>query len=76
MGEADDRVSRNGSGLIAGDVVFDGVGVLQAGEFDGKAIFNMTDHPAHGLADGDGGADYPAAVRERSPPRRPRRKDR
>lgn len=37
--------------LFPGDVVFDGIGVLQAGEFDGEAVFDMTDHPAHGLAD-------------------------
>ena len=40
--------------LFTGDVVFDGIGMLQAGEFDGEAVFDVTDHPARGLADGDG----------------------
>src|SRR5476651_500182 len=43
--------------LFAGDVVFDGVGMLQAGEFDGEAILDMTDYPAHNFANGDRGAN-------------------
>jgi hypothetical protein len=43
--------------LIAGDVFFDEVGVLQAGEFDSEAVFDMTDNAARGLADSDRGAD-------------------
>ena len=43
--------------LFAGDVGFDGIGMLQAGEFDCKAILDMTDHPARGLADRDRGTD-------------------
>ena len=43
--------------LFAGDVGFDGVGMLQAGEFDGKAILDMANHPARRLADGNRRAD-------------------
>jgi hypothetical protein len=57
-------VTRNFSGgvyravrLFTGDVVFDGVGMLQAGELDGKTVLDMTDHPARSLADGQGGTD-------------------
>jgi hypothetical protein len=32
--------------LFAGDVVFDGIGMLQAGEFDGETVLDVTDHPA------------------------------
>jgi hypothetical protein len=42
--------------LFAGDVVFDGVGMLQAGELDGEAVVDMTDHVAWSFADGDRGA--------------------
>src|ERR1035441_7148477 len=38
--------------LFAGDVFFDEVGMLQAGEFDGETVLDMADHPAPGLADG------------------------
>src|ERR1019366_464316 len=39
--------------LSAGDVFFDEIGVLQAGEFDGEAVLDMTDHPAPGLPGGN-----------------------
>ncbi len=39
--------------LFAGDVVFDGIGMLQAGEFDGEAILDMTHYTPRRLADGD-----------------------
>jgi hypothetical protein len=45
-------------GLSAGDVVFDEVRMLQAGKFDRKAAFDMTDNPARRLADGDRRADW------------------
>ena len=31
--------------------------MLQAGEFDRKTFLDMTDHPAHGLSEGNHGAD-------------------
>src|ERR1039458_9067905 len=43
--------------LSAGDVFFDEIGVLQAGEFNGETVLDMTDHPALGLADGNHAAD-------------------
>ena len=43
--------------LFAGDVIFDEIGMLQAHEFDGEAIFDMTDHTALRFADSDHDAD-------------------
>jgi hypothetical protein len=43
--------------LSAGDVLFDEVVVLQAGEFHGEAVLDMTDHAALGLSDGNYAAD-------------------
>ena len=43
--------------LIAGDVFFDEVGMLQAGEFDSEAVFDMTDNAACSFADGDRSAN-------------------
>ena len=37
--------------LFAGDVVFDEVGMLQAGEFDREAVVDMAHHAALRLAD-------------------------
>ena len=39
--------------LVAGDVVFDEVAVLQSGEFDREAVVDMADYPPLRLADRD-----------------------
>src|SRR5581483_1925843 len=49
--------------LLAGHVVFDEVRVLQPGELDGKAVFDMADYPAGGLADGNHRADRGSQIR-------------
>ena len=49
--------------LFAGDVVFNEIGVLQAHEFDGEAVFDMADDAALRLADGDDGADRRPQIR-------------
>src|SRR5438874_43244 len=43
--------------LRTGDVLFEKVGVLHAGELDRKAPFDMAHHPARGLAERDQGPD-------------------
>lgn len=43
--------------LLAGDVFFDEVGVLQTGKFDGESVLDVTDHPALRLSDGNHAAD-------------------
>ena len=48
--------------LLAGDVVFDGVGVLQTVEFDGEAIFDVANHTARRLADRHRRADRWAQI--------------
>src|ERR1044072_7801074 len=42
--------------LRTGDVLFEKVRVLHAGELDRKAVFDMAHHPARPLAKGDEGA--------------------
>ena len=49
--------------LFAGDVIFDEIRVLQAHEFDGEAVFNVTHHPALRFADGDHGSDRRSQLR-------------
>src|SRR5271156_5105076 len=39
--------------LLAGDIVFEKVGVLQAGKFDGEAVFEVAHHAALDLAERD-----------------------
>ena len=43
--------------LFAGNIVFDEIGVLQAHEFDGEAIFDVPHHAALGFANRDDDAD-------------------
>src|SRR6476646_4622572 len=43
--------------LYTGDVFFEEVWVLQAGKFDSKPVFNVTNHAARRFADGDCAAD-------------------
>ncbi len=43
--------------LFAGDVLFDEIGMLQAHEFDGEAIFDVADDATLCFADGDHDTD-------------------
>ena len=49
--------------LLAGHVFFEEIGMLQAREFDGEAVIDVTDHASLRLADGDHGADCGLQIR-------------